>query len=527
MPEREGVALAMPITKEKDLLDFLVSKQVWMALCPYLLPTEVIDFLSATKWMQDCSKLWEVACKYHRDLPLDTHALCASFKSESGSESESESESVAVSDARRSFVHAVRKLHYFCEDCGTSLDSIFGLFLFSRCCFDCDKNTLYHRNPYALSYSADDDGAPDDNPYGIDWNHKMLSGDGTLNAFGCSLSCGMYWLADRQKNVVREGRLVDLATEMRLEKLFLKNHCPCWNAGRFKYSNKAYVLHDMCAAHIGLRMVYFEELLANGYLMSDGPCLPALPPWVDHLPRTLRSLFACAMHSAIKNFDIGDLLPIAGTSTSGTGDDTSATGTSTAGDIAVGNGASLDEEGGGWSSLQHTVALCRAFLEEGVDDVRAAFSDEALRSGEWQELTAKAQSRNTTLASQLVACEAALEIYHLGLEESFHSGGSMLLGSHFPGSTHYVVDEQLEQYAAAITGELYTWGDDDGDEEEEEGEEEEEEADEGEGEGDDGDGDIEFEGSEGLEFDEFDGDDMEGYEFQADLNGVDLDGSDY
>jgi len=250
--------------KEKvNLIDLLEYLHAARPTLDFLTPQEICTFLGLTcKRLRGADILWQ-------------HALMLFGISNHMKDSNK--------TARETLLYCVKELNYFCRECGTPLDSPFGFFLFKNECFDCKMNSLYHLNPYdPLLQIPSDISQPFRDDFGIEnWHGKMLSGDTNMgmNAFGCNLGGGFFWLLSRDGNVIREGVLLDLAHEICVEKKFFKEYFP-----NGIYSEKEGMLLNLLGQLVDIDSNPFALTECDEIEIGNRD---ELPEWMAKLPTTL------------------------------------------------------------------------------------------------------------------------------------------------------------------------------------------------------------------------------------------------
>jgi hypothetical protein len=60
----------------------------------------------------------------------------------------------------------------------------------------------------------------------VQFHQVPISGTVILNAFGCSLGGGYFFLTEKDGSSIKYGKVIDLAAEIYEEKLFFKKHLP-------------------------------------------------------------------------------------------------------------------------------------------------------------------------------------------------------------------------------------------------------------------------------------------------------------
>lgn len=172
----------------------------------YLDPKSAIVFLSTEKQYYDNQLLWHLLCDQLNITNSNTFSL--------------------IESSREKVVTATKKLNFICMECGSHLDSIFGFFLFSkRKCFDCKRNKLAHSESYDPSFTlvSDETDHYVEN-FGIQFKNVPISGELVLNAYGCSLGGGSYFLFQKNGDLAKSGEVAELAMEIYKEKEFFERH---------------------------------------------------------------------------------------------------------------------------------------------------------------------------------------------------------------------------------------------------------------------------------------------------------------
>ena len=189
----------------------------------------LLQFLSSSKYYYHNTSMWDMAGKQlHMHEAYDTVLK-------------------DISDMRQKIFHAAFDLGVVCLSCGFPLDSVFGFFLYrSKKCFDCQRNRLAHTFSYdpMLLLRADETEHFIEN-FGLQFHNTPISGTIVLNAYGCFLGGGYYFLMQKDGNPIKHGKVIDLAAEIFEEKRFFKKYLPSTVFNDTTFGDKASFLMIM------------------------------------------------------------------------------------------------------------------------------------------------------------------------------------------------------------------------------------------------------------------------------------------